>query len=56
MAAYDHAAGLREQLTRAPRPLPKLTIAKKPFNQLTFEDFKLENYDPHPAIQFKVAV
>ena len=25
-------------------------------NELTFEDFKLENYDPHPAIQFKVAV
>jgi thymidylate synthase len=56
MAAYDHAAGLREQLTRAPRPLPKLTIARKPFNELRFEDFKLENYDPHPAIQFKVAV
>jgi thymidylate synthase len=56
MAAYDHVAGLREQLTRSPKPLPKLVIAKKPFKELTFEDFTVENYDPHPAIQFKVAV
>jgi thymidylate synthase len=56
MAAYDHLAGLREQLKRQPRPLPKLTIAKKPFNELTFEDFKVEGYDPHPGIAFKVAV
>lgn len=54
--AYDHLAGLQEQLRREPRPLPRLTIARKPFNQLTFEDFHLENYHPHPAISFKVAV
>ncbi len=56
MAAYDHLAGLKEQLKREPRPLPKLTIARKPFNELKFEDFKLESYDPHPGITFKVAV
>jgi len=56
MAEYDHVAGLKEQLKRDFRPLPKLTIARKPFNQLKFEDFKVENYDPHPAIFFKVAV
>lgn len=56
MEAYDHLAGLREQLQRSPRPRPKLTIARIPFNQLCFDDFKVENYDPHPALQFKVAV
>ena len=56
MEAYDHVAGLKEQLTRSPRALPKLTIAKKAFKDLRFEDFKVEGYDPHPAIQFKVAV
>jgi thymidylate synthase len=55
-APYDHRAGLREQLQRAPRPLPRLKIANKPFNELQFEDFTLEAYDPHPAISFKVAV
>jgi thymidylate synthase len=56
MAAYDHVAGLKEQLKREPRALPKLVIAKKPLKELTFEDFVVENYDPHPAISFKVAV
>lgn len=56
MAAYDHLAGLREQLTREPRPLPKLHIAKKPFDELKFEDFTVEGYNPHPPISFKVAV
>jgi thymidylate synthase len=55
-AEFDHVPGLQEQLTRDFRPLPKLTIAKKPFNELVFEDFKLEGYNPHPAIKFKVAV
>jgi thymidylate synthase len=56
MAEYDHVPGLREQLTRAPRPLPKLVIARKPFNELKFEDFKVEGYHPHPRIKFRVAV
>lgn len=55
-AEFDHVPGLQEQLTREFRPLPKLTIAKKPFNELVFEDFKLEGYNPHQAIKFKVAV
>jgi thymidylate synthase len=53
---YDHVPGLREQLTRELRPLPRLVIAKKPFNELKFEDFKVEGYTPHPKIKFKVAV
>ncbi len=56
MAEYDHARGLREQLKREPRPLPRLIIKNKPFDQLQFEDFTLEGYNPHPAIKFKVAV
>jgi thymidylate synthase len=53
---YDHVPGLREQLIREPRPLPKLIIAKKPLNELKFEDFKVEGYNPQPRIKFKVAV
>ena len=55
-AEYDHVPGLREQLLRAPRPLPRLEIAKKPFDDLRFEDFQVVGYDPHPKIDFKVAV
>jgi len=53
---YDHAPGLREQLNREPRPLPRLVIAKKPLNELKFDDFTLEDYRPHPKIKFKVAI
>ena len=53
---YDHIPGLREQLKREPRPLPRLIIAKKPLDELRFEDFKVEGYHPHPRLKFKVAV
>ncbi len=56
MAQYDHVAGLREQLGREPRPLPRLHIARKPFDKLQFEDFQLDGYSPHPRLKFKVAV
>ncbi len=56
MTEYDHIPGLLEQLKRAPKPLPRLTIAKKPFWELSFEDFSITGYDPHPKIPFKVAV
>jgi thymidylate synthase len=56
LEAYDHVPGLREQLTREPRPLPRLVIAKKPFDELRFEDFSVEGYNPHPRLKFKVAV
>lgn len=52
----NHVDGLKEQLTRDPRPLPTLHIADKPLDDLEFEDFKLENYNPAPSIKFEVAV
>jgi thymidylate synthase len=55
-AEYDHVPGLLEQLERAPRRLPSLRIAHQPVDELRFEDFDLVGYDPHPKIDFKVAV
>lgn len=52
----NHIDGLKEQLKRESLALPKLTIADKPFDQLSFDDFLLENYEHHPAIKFEVAV
>ncbi len=50
--------GVREQLTRTPRPLPKLVIKRKPASifEYRFEDFELVGYDPYPPIKFAVAV
>ena len=48
---YDHVTAILEQLSREPIPLPKLTIAKKPFDKLTIDDFVFEDYDYHPAIK-----
>ncbi len=55
-AEYDHIAGLRRQLKRTPRALPQLVIAKKPFDELVYEDFELVGYACDEPIRFKVAV
>ncbi len=52
----NHIEGLKEQLKREPRPLPKIKIADKPLDELEFEDFELLDYNPHPKIRFEVAV
>ena len=52
----NHIKGLEEQLQREPLPLPILEIAHKPFWDLKFEDFQLNQYNYHPAIKFDVAV
>ena len=52
----NHIDGLKEQLKREPKPLPILHIKNKPFWDLEFDDFKLENYNHHPVIKFEVAV
>jgi thymidylate synthase len=53
---YDHLAGLKLQLEREPLPLSKLTINKKPIDELTFDDFTLTGYQSHEKIKFEVAV
>jgi thymidylate synthase len=53
---YDHVTAVLEQMSREPRPLPELIIAKKPFDQLKFEDFVIKDYNPYPAINRKMSV
>lgn len=52
----NHLEGVKEQLTRQPYPLPKLILSKKSINELTAEDFVLQNYQSHPFIKFQIAV
>ncbi|HEY8085415.1 MAG TPA: thymidylate synthase, partial [Methylophilaceae bacterium] len=54
----NHMDQTREQLSRAPRSLPTMRINPevKDIFGFKFEDFTLENYDPHPAIKAAVAV
>jgi thymidylate synthase len=46
------------QLTRTPNPLPQMKLNPEVKNifDFQFEDFKLENYQPHPPIKAQVAV
>jgi thymidylate synthase len=54
----NHIEQARLQLTRMPRPLPRMRInpAAKDLFALHYEDFSLEGYDPHPHIKAAVAV
>ncbi len=52
----NHIDGLKEQLKRTPTELPTIKIADKPFDELTFDDITLENYNPQDLIKFEVAV
>jgi thymidylate synthase len=68
MAEYDHVPGMREQLVREPRPLPRLSIDPsigslgeiskllEADTDVVMRHFVLTGYDPHPPIRFKVAV
>ena len=52
----NHIAGLKKQLEREPLPPPTVRVAKKPVDEVRFEDVELVDYQHHPFIKFPVAV
>lgn len=54
----NHFEQAREQLSRSPRALPKLSLnpAVRDLFAFRYEDIAIEGYDPHPAIKAPVAV
>ncbi len=54
----NHLDQARLQLTREPRPLPRLVVNPDVKNlfDFRFEDFAIENYDPWPHIKAAVSV
>lgn len=54
----NHFEQVALQLTREPRKLPRMVINPdvKDIFSFTYDDFRLEDYDPHPHIAGKVSV
>ena len=54
----NHFEQVGIQLSRTPRPLPKLKLNPEVKNifDFRFEDLQIENYDPHPHIKAAVAI
>ncbi|XAZ50163.1 thymidylate synthase [Pseudomonas simiae] len=54
----NHIEQVKLQLTRDPRPLPKLVFNRKPASiyDYKFEDFEIVGYDPHPHIPAPVSI
>ena len=54
----NHVDALRQQLTRSPLPLPRLSLLRRPESlfDYRFEDICIENYQAHPHIPMRVAV
>jgi len=54
----NHIEQTKLQLTREPRPLPQMWIDPtiRHIHDFRFEHFRLDNYDPHPAIKAPISV
>ncbi len=54
----NHFEQVELQLSRDPRPLPRMIINPdvKSIFDFHYDDFRLEDYDPHPHIKAIVAV
>ena len=54
----NHIEQAKLQLTRTPRPLPRMIVNPdiKDLFSFDFDDFQLEGYDPHPHIKAAVSV
>ena len=54
----NHQEQVDLQLSRTPRPYPRLVIRSRPESlfDYAYEDFEVQGYDPHPAIKAPVAV
>jgi thymidylate synthase len=54
----NHIEQAKLQLSREPRELPKMIINSevKNIDDFRYEDFDLQDYDPHPVIKAPIAV
>lgn len=54
----NHFNAVREQLAREPRPFPKIWLNPKvkEIDQFQYEDIKIYDYNPHPAIKADIVV
>ncbi len=54
----NHLEQAKLQLSREPRPLPKMSLNRevRDIFSFSYDDFQLSGYDPHPRIKAQVAV
>ena len=55
---HDHLEQVKEQLTREPKPFPRLVLSEKITDLENFrpEMVTLEGYDPHPPLRAPMTV